>query len=100
MARTVILGAGGHARALQSIRYGTLVANDDDVGPHDDVIIGVGDVVTRRKIYEKFEGRVLGVWFDRAGASSYSIVGTATQFMVKVPVASLKTALSQLGRSS
>lgn len=61
--RFVILGAGGHARCLQGILpYPTvLITNDDDVQPDDCVVIGVGDLHVRRRLFGRFREQVLSV---------------------------------------
>lgn len=60
MARTVILGAGGHARALANCLTDTPVFVDDDdaVEPGDLVYIGVGDIATRRRLYARFRAQI------------------------------------------
>ena len=57
--RYVILGKGGHAQALCDM-LGDLPCFDDDgeVLSDDVVIIGVGDIATRRHLYEKFDTQV------------------------------------------
>lgn len=49
-----ILGDGGHARELQSICGGKLLGKHDPV-PVADVVIGVGDIETRKRLYEENE---------------------------------------------
>lgn len=58
--RTVILGAGGHAKALQHVlsRPDILLESDADVQPDDQVYIGVGDMEKRRKLFAKFSAQI------------------------------------------
>ena len=60
MARVVILGKGGHAKSLQHVLSWAdiLLENDDDVRPDDQVYIGVGDLETRRRLFEKFSAQI------------------------------------------
>ena len=59
----VILGSGGHARAVVGTwdhghppyRYAT---DDDDVHADEQVIIGVGDLQTRKRLYERFRAQI------------------------------------------
>ena len=57
MARTVVLGIGGHATALRShyrLELAIGLTNDDDVLPDDIVHIGIGELKTRKRLYERF----------------------------------------------
>lgn len=57
--RTVILGDGGHAQALSDLTgVEVFITDDDEVQPDDVVLIGVGDIAARRRLYEKFKGQV------------------------------------------
>lgn len=63
MARVVILGNGGHARALADtldIFNIVFLENDDDVLPDDTVYIGVGDLETRIRLFERFRSQIPG----------------------------------------
>lgn len=58
---TWILGIGGHARALSVLCQGTMTDENPTLGKDDWVIIGVGDVPTRRKLWEMYKDRVVGI---------------------------------------
>lgn len=60
MARTVILGNGGHARALANCLTDTVVfvTDDERVEPGDLVYVGVGDIPTRRRLYARFMAQI------------------------------------------
>lgn len=61
--RIVMLGDGGHAAALsQFVMVNEWITDDTKVEPDDQVVIGVGDLATRRKLFEKFAPRVKAVW--------------------------------------
>ncbi len=60
MARIVILGTGGHARAWRHM-LGTadlLTSNDADVLPDDVVHVGVGAINIRKRLYRKFKTQI------------------------------------------
>ena len=59
MAYTVILGNGGHARAIDPKGVFRHLDALDDVPDDVYVIIGVGDIDTRRKLYKRFMPRVV-----------------------------------------
>ena len=60
MARTVILGSGGHARSVAyCLTDRTVFVSDDEVMLGDIVHIGVGDLEVRRKLYRKFRSQIL-----------------------------------------
>lgn len=62
MARTVVIGTGGHARCLSALTRCDCVPHEDYTGDGL-VLIGFGDVGIRRKLYEKFGQKVDGyVW--------------------------------------
>ena len=60
--RYVILGKGGHAQALADMifkhKLGSWImlseAEEDQVGPDDELVVGVGDIIGRVRLYEKF----------------------------------------------
>ncbi|MGI9503589.1 MAG: hypothetical protein ACR2RE_11100, partial [Geminicoccaceae bacterium] len=62
--RVVILGAGGHAKALRHVLPYTrvpvikLIENDDEVRSSDQVYIGIGDQKKRRLLFEKFRDQI------------------------------------------
>lgn len=62
--RTLILGAGGHARSLKLYlpEWVRMISNDDIVKPEDRVYIGIGDISARRRLFEKFRGQVQCLW--------------------------------------
>ena len=63
--RCVILGMGGHARAIRSwlvppdALQVRMTDNDDDVRLGETVFIGVGDIVKRRALYRRYEHVIL-----------------------------------------
>ena len=63
--RCVILGRGGHARAIRTwlipidALQVRMTDNDDDVLPEEIVFIGIGDVAKRQKLYERYHGLML-----------------------------------------
>lgn len=63
--RHLILGTGGHAKAMGQVLSADnpvcrflMADNDDDVRPDDVVYIGVGDILTRKRMFEKFRNQV------------------------------------------
>lgn len=64
--RVVILGAGGHAKAVGAVlidRHGPLIRpycteDDDEVRPDDEVHIGVGDMKIRRRLFARFREQI------------------------------------------
>ena len=94
MARTVILGAGGHARALMDGIFHTrgrefvMTENNADVRPDDEVWIGVGDIATRKRLYGLFGHRLPdngiqimrgAVVYDSAKLGANVLVNTGAQ---------------------
>ena len=60
MARTIILGNGGHARSLCYIHDIDYFVGPNDIVPEDaKIIIGIGDLDKRRSLYLKYQDRVL-----------------------------------------
>lgn len=83
--RIVMLGDGGHAAALsQFVMVNWWVTDDTKVEPDDQVVIGVGDLVTRRKLFEKFAPRVKAVWAP--GVRLPTSPGRGFQFLTGVIV--------------
>lgn len=71
--RTVILGNGGHARSLAVLMRHiapVMVTDDDTVLPDDDVRIGIGDLATRKRLFERFRGQVRGYFAPTAFSAS------------------------------
>lgn len=64
--RVTILGTGGHAHMLAWLgRWGdatvTMTEDNSDVLPDDSVVIGVGDLGTRVRLYDRFPNQVIGL---------------------------------------
>ncbi len=58
MARTVILGNGGFAHILKSMTGLDCIDKGDPVPDDVRVLIGVGDIKLRKKLYQEYRGRV------------------------------------------
>jgi acetyltransferase-like isoleucine patch superfamily enzyme len=63
--RCVILGMGGHARAIRNwlvppdALMVRMTTDDDDVRPEETVFIGLGDVAKRQRLYGRYHGMML-----------------------------------------
>lgn len=63
--RCVILGMGGHARAIRTWLVPADAVNvrmtddDDDVRPEETVFIGLGDIAKRQRLYGRYHGMML-----------------------------------------
>lgn len=60
--KVVILGDGGHAKVLASLLYkAEMIGKDVPVPMGVDLVIGVGDIATRKALYEKYEPHIIDV---------------------------------------
>ena len=82
--RTVILGNGGHARVLRSMLAGVAVMVEDNgaVGPDDSLILGMGDLATRRKAVARFgAARFVSVVAEGVWLPNEAKIGRGVQIM-------------------
>ena len=55
----VIVGDGGHARSLRFVYRAERMLSPGEVpSTGDQVMVGVGDIPTRRRLYEEFRGQI------------------------------------------
>lgn len=80
MARYV-LGDGGHGRLISLLTGADCLGIDDPVPPGAEVFIGVGDLDLRRRLFEEFGNRVLGMLDESAIIASDARVGFGLQAM-------------------
>ena len=86
-----ILGRGGHARVLARILAvpgglmgvvePPMIGKGEDVPAVGGLAIGVGDVGTRRVLYETFQSRIISVWAPDVKVSMYVGGMRGTQYM-------------------
>ena len=84
--RILILGAGGHAKVLREVfrvlNIGPVVLSEDDtVGPADAVVIGLGDLAKRRKLYQSHRPTLDAVHPSAVMAPDAFREGSAVQIM-------------------
>lgn len=92
--RVVILGDGGHARVISGMLWGTClqvraVADDAAVTEDDRLILGMGDIRTRARLFETFgRERFMTLIHRSAVISEDSAIGAGVQVMAGVIVQS------------
>lgn len=76
--RTVILGDGGHAKVLASLlSKPEMIGKDVPVPKGVDLVIGVGDVGTRKALYEQYEDRVISVIWNFSSFPFFVVKGSS-----------------------
>lgn len=81
MAR-VVLGDGGHGRLISAMTGAPCVGKNDAVPDAAEVFIGVGELDVRRKLYDDYGSRVIGVIDTSANIAGDVRTGPGLQVMV------------------
>lgn len=79
----MILGAGGHAKAISDAQPGDMTEDDATVKSDDIVAIGIGDRDTRKKLFAKFRNHIVHVIHPTAYVAETARLGQGAQVMAR-----------------